>query len=156
MRSGLHLCFRCSSHSLALLQLICSYDGQKPQGRCSQDDPDDGRWTATLQVDGCGSSIVMDDAGIPSLLSLPLVGIQPLIDANVYSRTRKMLLSEDNPLLLEVLLPRQRDPHPSPPPFLLRPFAVASSLIGCRFTRRVIPLSFKSCLRHSSVVRIPL
>ena len=48
------------------------------------------------EVDGYGSYYIMDDANIPSLLSLPLLGF---IDKNdpIYLTTREYILSEDNP-----------------------------------------------------------
>ncbi|SLM39450.1 duf1237 domain protein [Lasallia pustulata] len=52
------------------------------------------------EVDGYGSSILMDDANLPSLLALPLMGF---VDASnrVYQNTRKMILSKDgNPYYL--------------------------------------------------------
>ncbi|KAK9783734.1 hypothetical protein SCAR479_00293 [Seiridium cardinale] len=52
------------------------------------------------EVDGYGSSILMDDANYPSLLALPLMGF---VDANdeTYKNTRKMLLAkESNPYYL--------------------------------------------------------
>lgn len=53
------------------------------------------------EVDGYGSSILMDDANYPSLLALPLMGFVTA-DDNVYQNTRKMLLSRDsNPYYLE-------------------------------------------------------
>jgi len=52
------------------------------------------------ETDGYGSTILMDDANIPSLLSLPLLGF---IDANheIYKNTRAMVLStRGNPYFL--------------------------------------------------------
>ncbi|KZF23235.1 glycoside hydrolase family 125 protein [Xylona heveae TC161] len=54
-----------------------------------------------FEVDGYGSSILMDDANIPSLLALPLLGF---VDASnkVYQNTRKMILEKQgNPYYLE-------------------------------------------------------
>lgn len=53
-----------------------------------------------FEVDGYGSSILMDDANLPSLLALPLLGF---VDANneVYKNTRKMILDKKgNPYYL--------------------------------------------------------
>lgn len=53
------------------------------------------------EVDGYGSSILMDDANLPSLLALPLMGF---VDASnpVYQNTRKMILAKaGNPYYLQ-------------------------------------------------------
>ena len=52
------------------------------------------------EVDGLGHSHFMDDANVPSLLSLPYLGC---IDAGdkVYRNTRKMILSPENPYYYE-------------------------------------------------------
>ncbi|KAF3483316.1 DUF1237 domain-containing protein [Arthroderma uncinatum] len=53
-----------------------------------------------FEVDGYGSTILMDDANLPSLLALPLLGF---VDQNdeVYKNTRKMILSKaGNPYYL--------------------------------------------------------
>ena len=47
------------------------------------------------EVDGYGNSIVMDDANVPSLLSLPYLDSSP--DAALYARTRSFVWSEKNP-----------------------------------------------------------
>jgi hypothetical protein len=52
------------------------------------------------EVDGYGSRVFMDDANIPSLLSLPLLGF---VDQNddVYQNTRRMILDQGgNPYFL--------------------------------------------------------
>ena len=53
------------------------------------------------EVDGYGSSILMDDANLPSLLALPLLGFVDATD-EVYQNTRKMILEKDgNPYYLK-------------------------------------------------------
>lgn len=53
-----------------------------------------------FEVDGYGSSIIMDDANLPSLLALPLLGFLDK-DEKTYQNTRKMILSkEGNPYFL--------------------------------------------------------
>ncbi|KAI1078203.1 glycoside hydrolase family 125 protein [Whalleya microplaca] len=52
------------------------------------------------EVDGYGSSILMDDANYPSLLALPLMGFVEA-DNEIYQNTRRMLLSKaGNPYYL--------------------------------------------------------
>lgn len=48
------------------------------------------------EVDGYGSAVLMDDAGIPGLLSLPYLDAVAVDDA-VYVNTRAFVLSGDNP-----------------------------------------------------------
>ena len=53
------------------------------------------------EVDGYGSHILMDDANVPSLMALPILGFVD-VKNEVYQNTRKMLLSkEGNPYYLE-------------------------------------------------------
>ncbi|KAF3241039.1 hypothetical protein TWF192_009293 [Orbilia oligospora] len=73
-------------------------DGVKAHGIV--DDPVFGKVYA-YEVDGYGSRIMMDDANLPSLLSLPKLGWTTVNDP-VYQNTRKMILSrEGNPFFLE-------------------------------------------------------
>lgn len=48
------------------------------------------------EVDGFGNQLLMDDANVPSLLSLPYLGCCAAND-RVYVRTRSFVLSNDNP-----------------------------------------------------------
>jgi meiotically up-regulated gene 157 (Mug157) protein len=48
------------------------------------------------EVDGLGNALFMDDANIPSLLSLPLLAGASL-DVDVYRNTREFILSHSNP-----------------------------------------------------------
>jgi len=53
-----------------------------------------------FEVDGYGSSILMDDANLPSLLALPLLGFLNT-DDRTYQNTRKMILAkEGNPYFI--------------------------------------------------------
>ncbi|EOR94974.1 : hypothetical protein [Arcticibacter svalbardensis MN12-7] len=49
-----------------------------------------------FETDGFGSYLTMDDANVPSLLSLPYLGAVKTTDP-LYVSTRKFILSEDNP-----------------------------------------------------------
>ncbi|HEY1113309.1 MAG TPA: glycoside hydrolase family 125 protein [Chitinophagaceae bacterium] len=53
-----------------------------------------------FEVDGFGSHNLMDDANVPSLLSLPYLGAVKVTDP-IYQNTRKMILSEDNPFFFK-------------------------------------------------------
>jgi uncharacterized protein len=48
------------------------------------------------EIDGYGSHLVMDDANVPSLLSLPYIGWCKK-DDRLYKRTRALILGPDNP-----------------------------------------------------------
>lgn len=48
------------------------------------------------EVDGLGNALIMDDANIPSLLSIPYLGYRPNTDP-IYQNTRRLLLSHHNP-----------------------------------------------------------
>ena len=49
-----------------------------------------------FEVDGLGNSLTMDDANVPSLLSLPYLGVSRAED-DIYRATRTYILSEENP-----------------------------------------------------------
>ncbi|PST82352.1 metal-independent alpha-mannosidase [Pedobacter yulinensis] len=53
-----------------------------------------------FEVNGFGSYNLMDDANVPSLLSLPYLGGVPANDP-VYQNTRKYVLSEENPFFFK-------------------------------------------------------
>lgn len=53
-----------------------------------------------FEVDGFGSRVMMDDANVPSLLSLPYLGYCAKDDP-LYQRTRARVLSPDNPYYSE-------------------------------------------------------
>lgn len=48
------------------------------------------------EVDGLGNYNFMDDANVPSLLSIPYIGFKN-IDDEIYQNTRKFILSKNNP-----------------------------------------------------------
>ena len=49
-----------------------------------------------FEVDGFGSTLLMDDANVPSLLAMGYLGDVPLSDP-IYQNTRRFVWSEDNP-----------------------------------------------------------
>ena len=51
------------------------------------------------EVDGLGRSNLMDDANVPSLLSIPYLGYPA--DSAIYQNTRRFVLSPDNPYYFE-------------------------------------------------------
>jgi len=63
------------------------------------DHPEHGRVYA-YEVDGFGSYLMMDDANVPSLLSLPYLGAVDVND-EVYQRTRNYILSLKNPFFFK-------------------------------------------------------
>jgi meiotically up-regulated gene 157 (Mug157) protein len=48
------------------------------------------------EINGSGSALLMDDANVPSLLSLPYLGAVKASDP-IYQNTRRFVLSEENP-----------------------------------------------------------
>ena len=52
------------------------------------------------ETDGYGNHILMDDANVPSLLSIPYLGYSQM-DAQIYKNTRDFILSKNNPYYYE-------------------------------------------------------
>ena len=52
------------------------------------------------ETDGFGNYNLMDDANVPSLLSIPYIGYRE-IDDEIYQNTRKFILSKNNPYYYE-------------------------------------------------------
>ncbi|MPQ44495.1 glycoside hydrolase family 125 protein [Clostridium tarantellae] len=52
------------------------------------------------ETDGLGNYNFMDDANVPSLLSIPYIGFKD-IDDEIYKNTRKFILSKNNPYYYE-------------------------------------------------------
>ena len=63
------------------------------------EDPDFGKIYA-YETDGLGNYILMDDANVPSLMSLPYIGYCDVNDP-IYQNTRKFILSKKNPFYFE-------------------------------------------------------
>ncbi len=63
----------------------------------------DGESIWAYEVDGLGNRVLMDDANVPSLLSLPLLGWCDADDA-LYQATRKFILSLENPYFYQGLV----------------------------------------------------
>lgn len=85
------------------LATICQQQGEAIEAAVNKygifEHPEFGKVYA-YEVDGYGSHIIMDDANLPSLLALPLLGFVPVTDP-VYQNTRKMLLQQrGNPYFL--------------------------------------------------------
>lgn len=63
------------------------------------------------EVDGFGNALFMDDANVPSLMSLAYLGAH-LPEDDLYKRTREFLLSENNPYFLKgTAAEGQASPH---------------------------------------------
>ncbi|KAK5938075.1 hypothetical protein PMZ80_009664 [Knufia obscura] len=57
-----------------------------------------------FEIDGCGSSNIMDDANIPSLLAAPVYGYTSDMYGSsnqIYQNTRAKILSDENPYFME-------------------------------------------------------
>ena len=52
------------------------------------------------ETDGFGNTVLMDDANVPSLLSIPYLGYRP-VDDPIYQNTRAFILSDENPFYFQ-------------------------------------------------------
>jgi meiotically up-regulated gene 157 (Mug157) protein len=84
-----------------LKQLVL--DSQRASGMALAQEIEDGIEKFALingiyayEVDGLGNSLFIDDANVPSLLSLPYLEVLPASDPN-YLQTREFILSKKNP-----------------------------------------------------------
>jgi meiotically up-regulated gene 157 (Mug157) protein len=65
------------------------------------------------EIDGMGNALMMDDANVPSLLSLPYLGCCAADDP-LYRRTRAFVLSESNPFFCRGVVEGIGSPHVGP------------------------------------------
>ena len=65
------------------------------------------------EADGFGNLLLMDDANVPSLLSLPYLGCCSRED-ETYLRTRAFVLSDDNPFFFRGVAEGIGGPHVGP------------------------------------------
>jgi len=86
------------------------------------DHPRYGRLYA-YETDGRGHHLLMDDANVPSLLSMPYLGYRPASD-ELYQNTRRFVLSHDNPYYCEGVSARGVG-SPHTPPGYIWPIALA-------------------------------
>jgi meiotically up-regulated gene 157 (Mug157) protein len=77
----------CRALALRIAEAVNTYGKARVRGHGS---------VYAYEVDGIGNELLMDDANVPSLLSLPYLGCCAPNDP-VYRRTRALILSADNP-----------------------------------------------------------
>jgi meiotically up-regulated gene 157 (Mug157) protein len=91
------------------------------------------------EVDGFGNSLLMDDANVPSLLSLPYLGCCTGED-ETYQRTRAFVLSEDNPYFFQGVAEGIGGPHVGPG--MIWPLSIIMRALTSQDEKEV-----ESCLR---------
>ena len=82
------------------------------------------------EVDGQGNYQLMDDANIPSLISMTYLGYTNTEDP-MYVRTRKMLLSEDNPYYYEGIYAKGIGSPHTPPRYVWHLALSMQGLTSC-------------------------
>lgn len=69
------------------------------------------------EVDGLGNHHFMDDANVPSLLSIPYIGYKD-IDDEIYQNTRRFILSKNNPYYYEGSIAKGIGSPHTPPEYI--------------------------------------
>lgn len=91
------------------------------------------------EVDGFGNTLLMDDANVPSLLSLPYLGCCSGDDPT-YLRTRAFALSDDNPFFFRGSTEGIGSPHVGPG--MIWPLSIIMRALTSQDDREIV-----SCLR---------
>jgi meiotically up-regulated gene 157 (Mug157) protein len=91
------------------------------------------------ECDGFGNVLLMDDAGLPSLISIPYLGYKTASDP-VYVNTRRFVLSADNPYFQKGLIEGTGSPHTPGP--RIWPMGIIS-----RAMTSSDPVEINDCLR---------
>ncbi len=108
------------------------------------------------EVDGLGHVLLMDDANIPSLLSLPFLGFCPT-EHPVYQNTRRFVLSQDNPyyfqgnVLAGVGSPHTPASNAWPLAVIMEGLTDPSSHRGWGYVRRLAATDGGTGLMHESI-----
>jgi meiotically up-regulated gene 157 (Mug157) protein len=97
------------------------------------------------EVDGLGGHALMDDANVPSLLSLPLLGAVAA-DDEVYQATRSFALSPDNPHYHTGTAPRGIGTPHTPPGYI---WPIALAVEGLTSQDRQVKLELIRTLRDT-------
>lgn len=69
------------------------------------------------ETDGLGHFNFMDDANVPSLLSIPYIGYKN-IDDELYQNTRRFILSKNNPFYYEGISAKGIGSPHTPPEYI--------------------------------------
>lgn len=97
------------------------------------------------ETDGLGNFVHMDDANVPSLLSIPYLGYCDPED-EVYQNTRRYVLSEENPFYFEGSFAKGVGSPHTPPEYI---WHIALSMQGLTSTSREERLQLLDMLENS-------
>ena len=108
------------------------------------DDPEFGKVYA-YEVDGLGNTLFMDDANVPSLLSLPYLGYCNE-DDEIYKNTRKLILSKRNPYYYEGSFAKGIGSPHTPPGYIWHIALVMQALTtGSKFEKAIVLNVIMAC-----------